>query len=166
MIKRNLQTIILFLTTVLMVSLASCNPSKKYEEEESAKIQEYLNNNPNLNFILQPSGLYYSEVLAGEGVIPVTNDTAHVKYSGKFLNGNVFDTNIGKPDSLLIFPVNVGWPIAGFDEGITLMKEGGKAMFLIPSKLAYGATGYSIINGYTPLLYDVELVHVTPGPGK
>ena len=56
--------------------------------------------------------------------------------------------------------------IAGFDEGITYMKEGGKATFLIPSKLAYGTSGYYTIPGYTPLLYDVQLVKVIPGPGK
>lgn len=167
MLKRNSPTIILFLTTFLMISLGSCDPSKKYEKEESAKIQEYLSNNPDLNFVLQPSGMYYMEVLAGSGVMPVTHDTAHVRYSGKFLNGTVFDSNVEKPDSLiLIFPVNEGWLISGFDEGITLMKDGGKAMFLIPSKLAYGASGYYTIDGYTPLLYDVELVHVTPGAGK
>jgi FKBP-type peptidyl-prolyl cis-trans isomerase len=46
------------------------------------------------------------------------------------------------------------------------MQEGGKASFLIPSKLAYGSSGYYTIGGYTPLLYDVELLLVKPGPGK
>ncbi|MCX6256032.1 MAG: FKBP-type peptidyl-prolyl cis-trans isomerase [Bacteroidia bacterium] len=165
MIKRNFQTILLFFTTVLLISLVSCDPGKKYEKEEKSKIEDYLNSNSNLNFVLQSSGLYYLEVLAGTGRTPVLHDTAYVKYTGMFLDGTVFDTNVGKADSL-IFPVAEGWTIAGFDEGITLMKEGGKATFLIPSKLAYGPSGYYSINGYTPLLYDVELVHVTPGPGK
>jgi len=46
------------------------------------------------------------------------------------------------------------------------MDEGGKATLLIPSKLAYGTSGYYTIPGYTPLLYDVQLVKVIPGPGK
>ncbi len=59
-----------------------------------------------------------------------------------------------------------GYLIAGFDEGILYMKEGGKARFLIPSSLAYGPGGYYTIPGYTPLLFDVELVKVAPGPSK
>jgi len=165
MIKKNNQTILLFLTAILLMSLGSCNPARKYEKEESAKIQDYLINNSNLNFVLKPSGLYYLEVEAGSGRLAVKHDTAYVKYAAKFLDGTVFDTNVGKTDTL-IFPVNEGWLISGFDEGITYMKEGGKAMFLIPSKLAYGSSGYYIIDGYTPLLYDVELVHVKPGPVK
>ena len=57
--------------------------------------------------------------------------------------------------------------IYGFDEGITFMKAGGKATLLVPSNLAYGASGNGYgIPGYTPLLFDVELVRVKPGPGK
>jgi FKBP-type peptidyl-prolyl cis-trans isomerase len=166
MLKRNIQTILLFLTVVLMISIVSCNPAKKYEKEESAKIQGYLSSNSNLNFVLKPSGLYYLEVLAGTGRTPVIHDTAYVKYTGKLFDGTSFDTNVGTTDTL-IFPVAEGWILYGFDEGITYMKEGGKAMFLIPSKLAYGPSGaYPYIQGYTPILFDVELVKVKTGPGK
>ncbi len=65
------------------------------------------------------------------------------------------------------FPVAEGYLIAGFDEGISYMKEGGKATFLLPSSLAYGSAGLLYqLPGYTPLLYDVELVKVSPGPAK
>ena len=107
MIKRNNPIIFLFFTAVLLISLWSCDPSKKYEKEESANIQNYLSNNPNLSFVLKPSGLYYLEVLAGSGRMPVMHDTAYVKYTGKFLNGTSFDTNVGKTDTL-IFPVDEG----------------------------------------------------------
>lgn len=165
MIKKYYQSVLLFLAVSLMISLGSCDPAKKYEKEEKDSIQNYLSQNSNLNFELKTSGLYYLEVLTGTGQTPVLHDTAYVKYTGKFLNGNVFDTNVGKTDSL-IFPVNEGVLIFGFDEGITYMKEGGKATFLVPSKLAYGASGFYTIPGYTALLYDVELVRVKPGPGK
>jgi FKBP-type peptidyl-prolyl cis-trans isomerase FkpA/FKBP-type peptidyl-prolyl cis-trans isomerase FklB len=46
------------------------------------------------------------------------------------------------------------------------MKEGGKATLLIPSKLAYGTQGFYSVPGYTPLIYDVQLVRVIPGPSK
>jgi FKBP-type peptidyl-prolyl cis-trans isomerase len=103
-------------------------------------------------------------VLLGTGPAPVTHDTAYVIYTGSFLDGTVFDSNVGKAN--LIFPVDEGVLIQGFDEGVLYMKQGGKAQFLIPSSLGYGTQGYYSIGGYTPLLYDVELVLVKPGPGK
>lgn len=165
MIKKNIQTILILITVLLMISLVSCNPGSQYEKEEKNQIQDYLSKNSSLKFELKPSGLYYLEVLAGTGRIPVKHDTAYVKYTAMFLDGSVFDTNVGLADTLS-FPVDEGWMILGFDEGITYMKQGGKATLLIPSKLAYGPTGYSIIGGYTPLLFDIELVSVKPGPGK
>jgi peptidyl-prolyl cis-trans isomerase A (cyclophilin A) len=81
------------------------------------------------------------------------------------LDGTVFDTNVGKADTLK-YRVNEGQIISGFDEGITYMKVGGKATFLIPSKLAWGPTGYAIIPGYTPVIFDVELVRVKLASGK
>jgi FKBP-type peptidyl-prolyl cis-trans isomerase FkpA len=165
MIRMNVRTIILFLTVVLMISLISCDPSKKYIKEENSKIQDYLNLNTNLNFDLKPSGLYYLEVTAGTGRQAVTHDTAYVKYTGKLLDGTIFDTNVGRADTL-VRPVNEGYLISGLDEGITYMKQGGKALLLIPSKLAYGSYGSYPIPGYTPLLFDIELVKVKAGPGK
>ena len=69
----------------------------------------------------------------------MTHDTAYVVYTGKFLDGTVFDSNVGKAS--LIFPVDEGVLIQGFDEGITYMNQGGKAQFLIPSKPRIWPTG-------------------------
>ena len=166
MIKRNIQTVLLFLTVVLIVLLVSCNPSKKYEDEEKVKIQAYLDNNSTLNFVLKPSGLYYLEVQAGTGRLPVKPDTVYTKYTAKFLDGTVFDKNVGTTDTLISI-LGDEWLLPGYDEGISYMREGGKAIFLLPSKLAYGSYGsYPYIQGYTPLLFDVELVKVKAGPGK
>jgi len=126
---------------------------------EGEMIQEFINNNPTFPFQLEPSGLYYLDLIIGTGPAPVTHDTAFVKYAGRFLEGTVFDSDIGRTDTL-IFPVNEGYLISGFEEGISYMREGGRALFLIPSKLAYGPEGYYTIPGYTPLLYEVDLVKV------
>jgi FKBP-type peptidyl-prolyl cis-trans isomerase FkpA len=163
--NNNVHYYLLFVVVVLLTTLVSCNPANKYEEEEKSQIQTYLKSNPNQVFELKPSGLYYLEVLAGTGRAPVIHDTAYIKYTGKFLDGIVFDTNVGKTDTLS-FPVNEGWMIEGMDEAITYMKQGGKSTVLIPSSLAYGTTGYYIIPGYTSLLFEIELVRVKPGPGK
>ena len=167
MMKKNSFISLLIISTVLSFTFISCDPSKKYVEQEKDQIQDYLKSNPNLSFDLKPSGLYYVTIQAGTGITPVKNDTAYLKYTGRFLSGNIFDTNISetKIDTLIV-PVDEGWMIQGFDEGITYMKVGEKAQLLIPSKLAYGPTGYYMIGGYTPLLFDLELVKVKRGSGK
>jgi FKBP-type peptidyl-prolyl cis-trans isomerase len=136
------------------LSFTTLDPAKVEDEI----IQEFINKNPTYSFQLKPSGLYYLDLIIGTGPVPVAHDTAYVQYTGMFLNGNVFDTNAGEAD--LIFEVAEGQLIPGFDEGITYMREGGKAVFLMPSKLAYGSAGYYIIPGYTPLLFEVYLVKV------
>jgi FKBP-type peptidyl-prolyl cis-trans isomerase len=176
MIKRNIQLIVLFLSTVFIISLVSCNPARKYEKEEESKIRNYLATNFDKNFELKPSGLYYLETQAGTGILPATHDTVYLKYSGKFLDGTIFDSNVSL-STYLIFVVGEGTVISGLDQGVTFMHEGGKATLLIPSELAFSSTGsdyaydpnygyYQVIPGYTPLLFELELVHVSPGSGK
>jgi FKBP-type peptidyl-prolyl cis-trans isomerase len=166
MINKFSRSILFILTGVLIVSLVSCDPAKKYEKAEKESISNYLNTHSTDTFALESSGLYFRDVVVGTGIQPQTHDTAYVLYTGKFLNGNTFDSNVGVSGKQLIFPVGEGLMIAGFDEGITYMRAGGKAEFLVPSSLAYGTQGYYTIAGYTPLLYEVELVKVVPGPGK
>ena len=117
-------------------------------------------------FDMEPrsSGLYFEETVPGNGNTPVRLDTVSVYYTGYFLSGLEFDSNIG--GDLFTFVVG-NYPadfIAGWDEGLTLMTEGGEAMMIIPSWLAYGTTGRGDIPGYTPLFFEVELVSITPGP--
>jgi peptidylprolyl isomerase len=175
MIKRNFLRIVLSLTFLLMITLVSCDPGRKYEKEEAEKIQNYLVSNFNQTYVLKQSGLYYNEVEAGSGAACALNDTAYVKYTGTFVNGLKFDSNIGTTDTL-IRPVNSDFLLPGLAEGLTYMKVGGKANLLLPSKLAYGPAGYFVydsygnsfpyIPGYTPLIFYVELVRIKAGPGK
>lgn len=150
---------VLFIAVLFAGSLISCDPSKKYEKEEEESIQNFVGSSGIQNFELQQSGLYYSEVLAGSGIMAVLGDSAYVRYTGKFLDGYTFDSNINKAKP---YGFVVGQNIPGFDEGITLMKAGGKAMIVLPSKLGYGAAGTYGISGYTPLLFEIELLKVVP----
>jgi FKBP-type peptidyl-prolyl cis-trans isomerase len=156
----------LILSGLLMFFMQSCLSDKTEEHElrEAANIQKYLDDNPSLNFELKSSGLYYMDVVTGQGPQAVPHDTAYVFYSLKLLDGTELDSNVGTKDTL-IFPVFEGFLISGFDEGITYMNEGGTAKFLVPSRLAYGTTGnyYGTVPGYTPLLFDVNLVKVKEG---
>ena len=104
------------------------------------------------------SGLYYFETKAGAGIQPVAGDKVKVHYIGKFLNGAIFDSSYDR-NQPIEFTLGVGKVIPGWDEAIALMKEGGTANLIIPSNLAYGATGYGSIPPYTTLIFDVELIN-------
>jgi FKBP-type peptidyl-prolyl cis-trans isomerase FkpA len=169
--ESSINTISLFFVSILLITLVSCDPTKKYKDDEQALIQQYLNTNPTLNFELKPSGLYYLEELTGTGLNPVLNDSVFVKFSVQFLDGTFFYENPQKVIDTIILvdkhtnPYN--YTIPGFLEGITSMKEGGKSKFLLPSELAYGPDGsYPYIPGYTPLLFNTELVTVRRGSAK
>jgi FKBP-type peptidyl-prolyl cis-trans isomerase len=163
MIKKIFRVLFPLVAIVLIISVVSCDPTTKLRKQENEQIQNYLAQNSNLNFVKQPSGLYYLEVVAGTGTSPIRTDSAYVKYTGKFLDGTVFDSNVA---SGKLYGFIIGMNITGFDEGITLMKPGGKATLLIPSSLAYGTAGTYGISGYTPLLFDVELVKTVTYTGN
>jgi len=106
------------------------------------------------------SGLEYTEITAGVGVQAVAGKTVRVHYTGKILDGKVFDSSIprGKP---LEFKLGAGRVIKGWEEGIAMMKTGGKAVLTIPPHLAYGESGAGgVIPPNATLVFDVELVEV------
>lgn len=167
MLKKNFLSFAL-ISAVMILSLSSCVKTKSeadYQAEEQLKIDNFLSANPTLAFEHKPSGLYFLQTKAGTGPLATKNDTAYVKYTGVFLDGYVFDTNVGKPDTLA-FPLraNPQWLIEGFEEGVSYLNVGAKAKLVIPSSLGYGKYGYYIIPGYTPLIYEIELVKLVQMP--
>lgn len=113
------------------------------------------------------SGLQYSEVSAGTGDAPIAGDIVSVHYTGTLTNGVVFDSSYGRGQPIQ-FPLGQGQVIPGWDEGIGLMKKGGKAKLTIPPNLAYGAQGAGgVIPPNATLIFDVELVDIRKGaPAK
>ncbi|MCA9973094.1 MAG: FKBP-type peptidyl-prolyl cis-trans isomerase [Anaerolineales bacterium] len=107
-----------------------------------------------------PSGLEYIELQGGDGPAPKKGDTVAVHYTGKLENGRVFDSSRerGQP---IEFPLGAGRVIRGWDEGIGLMRQGGKARLVIPPQLAYGSRGAGgVIPPNATLTFEVELVSV------
>ncbi len=149
---------------MILIYFTSCNPDKKWkemEEEEKQAIKDFLTDNDSINFELKSSGLYYHDVKVGPGLLAETHDTAFIFYAMKYLSGTTFETNVGTEDTLIL-PVNEGWlSVKGFDEGVTYMKEGGVAKFLVPSSLAFGPSGTYNIPSYTPWLFEVYLVKLS-----
>jgi FKBP-type peptidyl-prolyl cis-trans isomerase len=104
--------------------------------------------------IVTPSGLQYKIIQAGTGQQPAATDSVTVNYRGELINGSEFDSGEG-----ISFPLK--GVIAGWTEGLQLMKEGGKFRFFIPTALAYGESGAGrVIPPNAALVFDVELVKV------
>lgn len=104
------------------------------------------------------SGLQYQVIQEGSGASPSATDMVTVHYHGTLTDGTVFDSSVdrGEPTS---FPLN--GVIAGWTEGLQLMKEGGKTRFFIPANLAYGDRGAGqMIGPGATLIFDVELIKV------
>jgi FKBP-type peptidyl-prolyl cis-trans isomerase len=106
------------------------------------------------------SGLEYSETQAGTGAQAQAGKTVSVHYAGKLTDGTVFDSSYARNEPIQ-FVLGAGRVIKGWDEGIALMKVGGKATLTIPPELGYGARGAGgVIPPNATLIFDVELVSV------
>jgi FKBP-type peptidyl-prolyl cis-trans isomerase len=89
----------------------------------------------------------------------ITGKVAKLKYTGRLLNGFVFDSNVNTTDSLNYTIGGTNSLVQGFAAGVAKMKLGEKATFIIPSGLGYGRTGSgNKIPGETTLIFDVEMV--------
>ncbi len=105
-----------------------------------------------------PSGLQYQVLKEGNGKSPKATDQVKCHYEGTLINGKVFDSSYRRNEPAT-FPLN--GVIAGWTEGLQLMKEGAKYRFFIPFNLAYGTRGAGQdIPPYAALIFDVELIEV------
>jgi len=132
---------------------------KEKNMEEQKAIEQYIAENK-LTPVTTPSGLKYVMYNEGTGAKAEAGKTVRVHYTGKLLNGTKFDSSYDRNDPIE-FKLGQGMVIKGWDEGIALLKEGGKALLIIPSNIAYGARGAGgVIPPFAPLTFEVELVSV------
>jgi FKBP-type peptidyl-prolyl cis-trans isomerase FkpA len=155
---------------VLTYILISCNPGKKYEKEEQERIQVYLGSLGDTAYVTKPSGLIVIPLVEGTGELPQLYDTVGIRYKGLLLDGTVFASNAAADEPLFCIAgtgdLMDGYYslITGLAEGVLYIKLGGKSKILTPSSLAYGSSGdgSGYIGGYTPLLWEIELVDLRP----
>lgn len=105
-----------------------------------------------------PSGLQYEVLTEGDGPVPAAADKVEVHYTGKLIDGTVFDSSVdrGVPATFGVTQVIPGWV-----EALQLMKAGSKWRLFIPSQLAYGPQGAgNVIGPNQTLIFDVELLKV------
>lgn len=105
-----------------------------------------------------PSGLIYNEIIAGIGKQATSTSTVVVHYHGTLPDGTVFDSSKNRGDPIK-FPL--GNVIKGWQEGVAMMRQGGKATLIVPSDLAYGDGGSPpVIPPGATLQFEVELIEV------
>ncbi len=104
------------------------------------------------------SGLQYEVIEEGNGPMPKPTDRVMVHYTGKLIDGTVFDSSVdrGQPANFAITEV-----VPGFGEGLKMMNKGSKYTLYIPAKLAYGNNGPGSIPPGSTLVFDVEVLDIT-----
>lgn len=128
-------------------------------QNESKKISAYLKQH-NINIQPSESGLYYIEKEAGTGALAESGKTVKVHYTLYNIEGQKLQSSLDGGQAFS-FELGKGQVIQGWDEGIAMMKAGGKATLLLPSNLAYGGVARGEdIPAYSPLVFDVELLEV------
>ena len=133
---------------------------KKQIDQEKKKGSEFatkfLLGNPKA--IRTSSGLIFSEILAGVGAQPNLGSTVLVHYHGTLSDGTVFDSSVDRGEPIKFPLKNV---ILGWQEGVAMMKAGGKCTLIIPSDIAYGDNGSPpVIPPGATLRFEVELLSV------
>ncbi|WP_299002076.1 peptidylprolyl isomerase [uncultured Tenacibaculum sp.] len=132
---------------------------EKREAEAKARQKELLDQVA-AGYDETPSGLRYKILQNGDGKQATKGAMVSVHYKGQLLDGTVFDSSY-KRKQPIDFAIGVGQVIAGWDEGIQLLKVGDKARLVIPSDLAYGSQGAGgVIPPDATLIFDVELMNV------
>jgi len=131
--------------------------AKLAQLKEDKLIADYIASH-NIKATASESGLYFILNKAGSGKKAHAGNTVYVHYKGTFLDGTTFDSSYDR-NKPIDFQLGMGQVIAGWDEGISLMRVGDEATFIMPSSLGYGS-GRGQIPPFTPLVFEVKLIDV------
>ncbi len=152
----------------LMLDQQSCMPivqqfmqqaaEKKGAASKAGGIAFLEKNKKEPGVIVTSSGLQYKVMTSGNGKTPATTNSVTVHYTGKLIDGTIFDSSVqrGQPATFGVTQVIGGWT-----EALQLMKEGDKWMVYIPFSIAYGERGSGPkIPPYATLIFELELIKV------
>jgi len=131
---------------------------KQKFEQNKIEGEKFLLQNSTKNDIVDTlvSGLQYKVILEGNGEIPIQTDRVRVHYTGKLIDGTIFDSSGDEPSEFGITQVIKGWT-----EALQLMNVGSKWEVYIPSSLGYGTRGKGQkIEPNTTLIFEIELLEV------
>lgn len=152
------KTVFVLFVYFTMFGGASCikdnGCQNKTVQSESAAIAAYATAN-SITGTTHSSGLYYQVTAPGSGATPTLSSQVSVRYTGKLLDGTVFDSQTGTPVTF-----GLSGTIPGFQIGLQQIQKGGTIKMIIPSSLAYGCSGSGSIPGNAILYFEVQLVDV------
>ncbi|KTD31450.1 MULTISPECIES: FKBP-type peptidyl-prolyl cis-trans isomerase [Legionella] len=131
----------------------------KKAEDNKAKGEAFLNDNKSKEGVVSlPSGLQYKIIERGDGAKPTKEDVVTVEYTGKLIDGQVFDSTdkTGKPATFKVSQVIPGWT-----EALQLMPAGSTWEVYIPANLAYGPRSVGgPIGPNETLIFKIHLISV------
>lgn len=137
---------------------AQAQQAKKYEQNIAEGKQFLAENAKRPEVKTTSSGLQYEVLKEGNGPKPTANDQVTVHYTGKLIDGTVFDSSVerGEPATFGVTQVIPGWV-----EALQMMSVGSKWKLYIPADLAYGERGAgNVIGPYSTLIFEVELLKI------
>lgn len=133
---------------------------KKIDEQ---KLQEYFQKH-DIHPKKGPGGIYYTITKEGVGRQILAGETVTMNYTGKLLDGTIFDSNIDSDfhhTEPFVVEIGARKVIKGWDKGVPLLKKGSVATLYIPSRMAYGPEGGPHIPENSVLIFDIEVTDVT-----
>ena len=142
------------------------NQMKEQYKDYIAQNKAFLADNANKDSVVSlPSGLQYIVLKEGSGNKPALSDRIRVHYTGKLIDGTIFDSSYNRNEPA---EFGVGQVIPGWTEAIQLMPVGSKYRVFIPENLAYGAQAPqgSPIKPFSTLIFEVELLEILPSGSK
>ena len=148
---------LLKITTAAELQAEAERALKALKEESERAFFDYLKVNNITDYTA--SGLFFAKSLVTEGAQPQKGQTARIKFDASYLDG----TPLGDSEQLggqYDLVIGEGKVLKGLEEGVSLMRVGEKARFVLPYTLAYGANPYGNIPAYSNLVFDVELLDV------
>ena len=128
------------------------------EAYKSENVKWLVDNAKKEGVVSLPSGLQYKVITMGQGAKPLEDETVEVKYEGKTIDGNVFDSSYKRNPQTTQFACNQ--VIKGWTEALQLMPVGSKWEIYIPQELAYGERQAGQIKPFSTLIFTVELVNI------
>lgn len=145
--------VISFLLTGFSGCIKDTSCTSRSVQSEQTVIVDYASSH-GINATAHSSGLYYEVTNPGTGASPTISSSVSVTYTGKLLDGTIFDQTTTASQ----FPLS--GLIAGWQIGIPLIKKGGSIKLITPSSLAYGCEGRGPIPGNAVLYFEITLVDV------
>jgi FKBP-type peptidyl-prolyl cis-trans isomerase FklB len=146
-----------FIIVILGITFCACtSESDKWKDLN----EKFLENNKTKNGVVTlKDGLQYKILTQGVGLKPNAGSYVQIVYTGKLIDGTVFDTTMN--DTTWVNTATSGYVssfVTGFQEALTRMNTGSHWEIYVPQSLGYGSESYSAIPAYSTLIFDVQLI--------